>query len=187
YLSRRFVDLQFGFRGKVLRGLEANDPRWQRGVILFDDRLAEAVGREYVARHFSPADQRRAEVLVEDFKSAMAERIRRLDWMSPATKAEAQLKLSRLIVMVGAPAEWRDDSRVRMDARDLYGNLERAIAADWALEIARLPRPVDRRLWSMPPHTPDAAADLHRLSLVFGAAYFQPPYFDPQADMAVNY
>ena len=187
YLSKRFVDNRFDFRGKSLSGLVSNRPRWKRGVTVVDGSLGEAVGREYVARYFPPGSKAQMEALVGNLKAAMAARIQRVGWMSPATKAQALAKLAKLRVMVGYPDKWRDYSALRIAPDDLYGDVERSSAFEWAWQIGKLKKPVDPKEWQMHPQEVNAYNDPERNVIVFPAAILQAPYFDPKADAAVNY
>jgi putative endopeptidase len=187
YLSKRFVDSRFAFAGKSMQGLEQNLPRWKRGVGLVDRSLGEAVGQEYVARYFPPESKAKMEALVANLKTAMRGRIEKVDWMSPATKAQALEKLDRLNVMVGYPDKWRDYSGLKIDAADLYGDVVRADAFEWAYHAAKLGQQVDKKEWLMTPQEVNAYNEGSRNVIVFPAAILQPPYFDPRADMAVNY
>lgn len=187
YLSERFVDSRFEFRGKALAGLENNRPRWKRGVTVVNDSLGEAVGREYVARYFPPDSKAKMEALVANLKAAMAERIQRVSWMSPETKAQALAKLAKLRVMVGYPDKWRDYTALRIEPDDLYGDVERAQAFEWDWQIGKLKKPVDPEEWQMNPQEVNAYNDPERNVIVFPAAILQAPYFDPKADPAVNY
>jgi putative endopeptidase len=127
------------------------------------------------------------EGLVGDLKVALAARIQRLDWMSPATKAKALEKLSLLNVKIGYPAKWRDYSALTMSPDDLYGDVEKTQAFEWRRELNRLNDPVDRTEWGMTPQTVNAYYDPSQNEVVFPAAILQPPFFDPTADMAVNF
>lgn len=187
YLSKRFVDSRFEFRGKALAGLESNRPRWKRGVSVVDGSLGEAVGREYVARYFPPESKAKMEALVGNLKAAMADRIQRVSWMSPATKAQALAKLAKLRVMVGYPDKWRDYSSLRIDPDDLYGDVERSAKFEWDWQIGKLKKPVDPKEWQMHPQEVNAYNDPERNVIVFPAAILQAPFFDPKADPAVNY
>ena len=187
YLSKRFVDNRFDFRGKSLSGLVSNRPRWKRGVTVVDGSLGEAVGREYVARYFPPGSKAQMEALVGNLKAAMAARIQRVGWMSPVTKAQALAKLAKLRVMVGYPDKWRDYSALRIAPDDLYGDVERSSAFEWAWQIGKLNKPVDPKEWQMHPQEVNAYNDPERNVIVFPAAILQAPYFDPKADAAVNY
>jgi putative endopeptidase len=187
YLSKRFVDSQFEFDGKALSGTPAQRPRWKRGVSLIDDRLGEAVGQEYVAKYFPPASKGKMDALVANLKTAMAARIRTANWMSAQTKEQALEKLSKMEVMVGYPSKWRDYSKLKIDPADLYGNLARSIVFETAYQFAKIGKPVDKAEWSMTPQTVDAYNGGLENKIVFPAGILQPPFFNPDADPAVNY
>ncbi len=187
YLSHRFADAHFAFRNKTLSGQLEQKPRWKRAVQAVDQGMGEAVGRVYVAKYFTPEAKAKMESLVGDLKVALAARIQRLDWMSPATKAKALEKLSMLTVKVGYPVKWRDYSALTVSPDDLYGNVERAQAFEWRRELNRLHDPVDRTEWDMTPQTVNAYYNPLQNEIVFPAAILQPPFFDPAADMAVNF
>jgi putative endopeptidase len=127
------------------------------------------------------------EALIGDLRTALAARIQRVDWMSPATRAKALEKLSMLTVKVGYPSKWRDYGALTVSADDLYGDAERASAFDWARQVRRLDGPVDRAEWAMTPQTVNAYYNALMNEIVFPAAILQPPFFDPAADPAVNY
>ncbi len=187
YLSKRFVDSQFEFDGKALSGTPAQRPRWKRGVSLIDDRLGEAVGQEYVAKYFPPASKGKMDALVANLKTAMAARIRTANWMSAQTKEQALEKLSKMEVMVGYPSKWRDYSKLKIDPADLYGNLARSIVFETVYQFAKIGKPVDKAEWSMTPQTVDAYNGGLENKIVFPAGILQPPFFNPDADPAVNY
>lgn len=187
YLSRRFAESRFAFRGKVIEGLDAERPRWERGVALVDEVLTDAVGREYVAKFFPPESKAKMEDLVANVRRAMASRIQRLEWMGPQTRAAALEKLAALRVRVGHPESWRDYSGLSLDRANLYRNVKRAAAFHWAFMVAKLSRPVDMEEWGMAAHAVDAFANASRVMMGFGAGFLQPPFFDPNADPAVNY
>jgi putative endopeptidase len=187
YLSKRFADASFDFHSKTLSGQPEQKPRWKRAAAALDGAIGEAVGRVYVARYFPPESKAKMEVLIGDLRAALAARIERVDWMSPATKAKALEKLSMLTVKVGYPAKWRDYSALYVSDADLYGDMERAGAFDWARQVKRLDGPVDRAEWGMTPQTVNAYYNPVQNEVVFPAAILQPPFFDPAADPAVNY
>lgn len=187
FLSKRFDQAQFEFRGKTLSGQPEQRPRWKRAVSAMDTGLGEAVGKLYVAEYFPPAYKAEMEKLVANLKTAMKGRIERADWMSPPTKAEALHKLAKLGVKIGYPNKWRDYSGYVVKDGDLYGNLERGIAFDWNFRVGRLNGPIDRDEWGMFPQTVNAYFDPVKNEVVFPAAILQPPFFDPKADPAVNY
>jgi putative endopeptidase len=187
YLSKRFVESEFEFSGKALSGTPAMRPRWKRGVSLVDDHLGEAVGKEYVAKYFPPKSKVQMDELVANLKTAMAARIKGLTWMNPSTKEQALLKLSKMMVMVGYPAKWRDYSSLTVTPDDLYGNVSRSIAFETAYQFAKVGKPVDPAEWAMTPQTVDAYNGGLENKIVFPAGILQPPFFNPDADPAVNY
>jgi putative endopeptidase len=187
YLSSPFREARFAFRGRVLSGQEQDRPRWQLGVGAVEGVLGEAVGRLYVERHFSAESKARMEQLVANLMTAYRQAIDELEWMSPATKAEAQNKLASFTVKIGYPDEWRDYSALEIRADDLLGNARRAAAFEYADMIGRLGQPVDRTEWGMTPQTVNAYYNSVNNEIVFPAAILQPPFFDLAADDAVNY
>src|SRR6185312_15932124 len=187
YLSKAFVDARFDFRGKVLTGQQAQRPRWKRGVQLVDSQIGEALGKIYVQAYFPPESKAKMLALVGEIRTAMKGRIERLDWMSPATKAKALEKLAAVTVKIGYPDKWRDYSGLKLTDDDLYGDVQRATAFDWNFRLSRLGGPVDRGEWGMTPPTINAYYNPLGNEIVFPAAILQPPFFDPDGDMAVNY
>ena len=186
YLSKRFVDSRFTFT-KTLSGVTELRPRWKRGVQLIDTTLGELLGRTYVDTYFPPTSKAMMNDLVANLKTAMAARIRNLDWMAPETKTAALDKLSKMDVMVGYPDKWRDYSALKVDAADLYGNVQRSNRFEWEYQLSDLGRPVDRQKWAMTPQTVDAYNGGLENKIVFPAGILQAPMFDPKADAAVNY
>ena len=187
FLSKRFADANYDFRQKTLSGQLEQKPRWKRAAAAIDHGMGEAVGRIYVAKYFSPEAKAKITALVGDLKVALAGRIQRLDWMTPATKTKALEKLSLLTVKVGYPDKWRDYSSLTITPDDLFGDVERAEAFEWRREVNRLNGPVDRSEWGMTPQTVNAYYNPLQNEIVFPAAILQPPFFDPDADMAVNF
>jgi putative endopeptidase len=187
YLSRDFREARFGFRGRVLQGQEQDRPRWQLGVGAVEGTLGEAVGKLYVQRHFSAESKARMEELVANLMEAYREAIDELEWMSPATKAEAQAKLANFTVKIAYPDEWEDYSGLEIRPDDLLGNMRRSTAFEYADMIGRLGQPVDRTEWGMTPQTVNAYYNSVNNEIVFPAAILQPPFFNLQADDAVNY
>ncbi|MFN3667822.1 MAG: M13 family metallopeptidase [Brevundimonas sp.] len=187
YLSQPFVDTRFAFFGTVLNGQPENRPRWNRGVALVDRSLGEVLGREYVARHFPADSKAQMEALVANLRRAMTARIEALDWMSPETKQQALYKMANFGVKIGYPEQWRSYDGLRLEAGDLYGNVERSSAFDWAWSVGRMNQPVDPLEWGMTPQTVNAYYNPPRNEIVFPAAILQAPFFDPNADPAVNY
>jgi predicted metalloendopeptidase len=186
-LPRAFAQARFDFRDRVLSGTQQPRPRWNRAVAAVNRNLGEAAGRLYVERHFTPAQKARMEELVANLLAAYKEGIDQLEWMSPATKAEAQAKLARFTVKIGYPEKWRDYSSLEVRPGDLAGNLRRASEFRYAEMVGRLGRPIDRGEWVMTPQTVNAYYNSTMNEIVFPAAILQPPFFNPDADDAVNY
>jgi putative endopeptidase len=186
-LSRPFADAQFAFRSRTLQGLEAPRDRWKRGVGTVEGSLGEMVGKMYVAQNFRPEQKARMEQLVGNLMAAYREAINELPWMSPATKTAAQEKLAHINVKIGYPDKWRDYSGLEVRRGDLVGNLMRSARFNRARQVARLGQPVDRTEWGMTPQTVNAYYNASMNEIVFPAAILQPPFFNPQADDAVNY
>ncbi|MDH4383959.1 MAG: M13-type metalloendopeptidase [Caulobacter sp.] len=187
YLSKAFVDAGFAFRNKTLSGQPEQRARWKRGVSLVGGRLGEAVGKLYVEAYFPAESKAKMEALVGNLKVAMRARIEKLTWMSPETKARGLKKMDSFTVKIGYPDKWRDYSSLTIKSDDLYGNLERAGAFEWNFQVSRLNGPVDRAEWGMFPQTVNAYYNPVMNEIVFPAAILQPPFFDPEADPAVNY
>jgi putative endopeptidase len=186
-LPKALADERFAFFGKILSGAPEQRPRWQRGVAQVNNLLGDAVGQIYAQRYFPPEAKAQAQAMVANITSAFRKRIEGLAWMDPATKAEAQAKLTTLYVGIGYPESWRDYSAYEIKADDLFGNLWRGGLFDYHRDVARIGTPVDRKEWCMTPQTVNAVnLPLHN-GLNFPAAILQPPFFDPQAPAAANY
>lgn len=186
-LSERFVRANFEFRNKTLSGQPMQRPRWKRAIQLTEGSLGEALGRAYVARYFPPESKAKMEKLVADLRTALEHRIKGLPWMSAETKAKAIEKLAKFRVKIGYPNKWEDYTALRIEADDLYGNAQRAGEFAWQDNIGKLDEPVDREEWGMTPQTVNAYYNPTGNEIVFPAAILQPPFFDPDADPAVNY
>jgi len=187
YLSQNFVDANFAFRGTVLNGTPQNEPRWKRGVTLVTGAIPDDLSRIYVRRHFPPAAKRAADELVRNVIAAMDRRLQHLAWMAPETRERARAKLRAFTPKIGYPDFWHDYSSIRISRTNLVQNIMNASAWDWDFNIRKLGRPVDRREWGMTPMEINAYANPVWNEIVFPAAILQPPFFDPNADMAVNY
>jgi len=187
YLSQDFVDAQFAFEGKALGGLEENRPRWKRGVDAVDAALGEVVGKLYVERHFQDAAKVRMDQLVENLREAFRAGIDELPWMTPATKEQAQEKLRKFTTKIGYPETWKDYSALTVDPQDLVGNIQRSREVEHFRELAKLGSPIDRGEWFMTPYTVNAYYNPPMNEIVFPAAILQPPFFNVEADDAVNY
>jgi len=186
-LPKALADEQFAFFGKTLGGTPEQRPRWQRGVAMVNQRLGDAIGQIYVQRYFPPEAKAQADAMVANIIAAFRKRIDALTWMNPATKAEAQAKLTTLYVGIGYPETWHDYSAYEVKADDLFGNLWRGRMFDYHRDVGRLGHPVDRKEWSMRPQTVNAVNLPLQNALSFPAAILQPPFFDPEAPAAVNY
>lgn len=186
-LPAAFDDLSFDFNSRVLGGQLQKRERWKRATTALNSALGEAVGQLYVKRHFTPAAKVQITALVENLRTAYRARIEQLDWISADTKQAALAKLAGMRVKVGYPDRWRDYSTLEVRAHDPVGNRKRAILWDWRRRIARLSQPPDRDEWGMTPQNVNAYSNSFFNEIVFPAAILQPPYFDPDADPAVNY
>jgi putative endopeptidase len=186
-LSSRFVDAHFDFHGKFMSGSPQQRDRVKRAATFCEAAMGEAVGREYVARYFPPEAKAKAEALVADIRAAMRSRIERVTWMSPETKARALAKMEKFGVKIGYPDRWRDYSMLIVDPDDLFGNATRAARFEYEYRISKLGRKVDKGEWGMTPQTVNAYYNSSMNEIVFPAAILQPPFFDPNADAAINY
>jgi putative endopeptidase len=187
YLPKRFDDLDFAFFSGTLNGVTQQLDRPTRAIHLLDGDMGEALGKLYVARYFPPEAKAKADLLVANLLKAYEQDIQTLDWMSPATKTKALEKVRLFTPKIGYPSHWLDYSALRIAPGDLVGNVQRAGLFDYNRRVARINRPVDRTEWDMTPSTINAYYNPSLNEIVFPAAILQPPFFDPQADDAVNY
>lgn len=187
YLSGEFVDTRFAFYGTVLNGIPSLKERWKRGVELVQGALGEAVGKIYVDRHFPPAAKERMDELVANLIAAYRESISELDWMTDETREKALDKLSKFRPKIGFPVKWRDYSALEIKPGDLIGNVIRAHQYELNRTLGQVGKPVDRDEWFMTPQTVNAYYHPLRNEIVFPAAILQPPFFNAEADDAVNY
>jgi endothelin-converting enzyme/putative endopeptidase len=187
YLSKAFVDENFEFYRKYLRGAAEQQPRWKRCVSNTDRQLGEALGQAYVAKVFSPELKASTVDMVRRIEDAMAIRIQNLDWMSAQTKAEALKKLHGIRNKVGYPDKWRDYSSVSISRTDYAGNVMRASSFEHARDINKIGKPVDRSEWGMTPPTVNAYYDPQMNDINFPAGVLQPPLYDAKMDAAPNY
>ena len=186
-LSKAFVDAEFEFRSKFMAGQPEQRPRWKRGVALAEMAMGEAIGRDYVELYFPPDAKAKMDDLVANVKAAMGARLAQLEWMGPETKAEAATKLASFGLKTGHPDTWRDYGALAIDADDTFGNVLRSAAFQWDYDRVRIGQPVDEGEWGMTPQTVNAYYSSVKNEIVFPAAILQPPFFDPDADPAVNY
>jgi putative endopeptidase len=187
YLGKTFVDANFDFRGRTLRGAKELQPRWKRAIRSADGALGELLGQEYVAQVFPPEAKQRALQLVDNLKTALHARIARLDWMSAETKTAAYAKLDTLVAKIGYPDKWRDYSKLEISRASYVQNMRAAGAFEAQRQFAKFDRPVDRSEWDMTPQTVNAYYNPMGNEVVFPAAQLLPPYFDAKADDALNY
>ncbi|MEM0542285.1 M13-type metalloendopeptidase [Flavobacterium sp. j3] len=177
----------FAFYGKTLNGTEKQEEDWKRAVNAVNGGLGEVVGKVYVKKHFSPEAKERMTVMVKNLLNAYAESIKKLDWMSEATKKEALKKVDKFLIKIGYPDKWIDYSTMKVAKNDYYGNTQRATAFEYQRNLDKLGKPVDRTEWGMTPQTVNAYYNPSFNEIVFPAAILQPPFFDLNADDAVNY
>lgn len=177
----------FEFYGKNLYGTESQQEDWKRAVEMVNGGLGEVVGKVYVKKHFSPEAKERMTQMVKNLLKAYAESIKTLDWMSAATKKEALKKVDNFMIKIGYPDQWRDYSALKIVKNDLYGNATRATEFEYNRNLAKLGKPVDRAEWGMNPQTVNAYYNPSLNEIVFPAAILKPPFFDLNADDAVNY
>ena len=187
YLSSAFVSTNFDFYGTTLSGTPQNKERWKRGVAVVEAALGEAVGQIYVDRHFPAGHKARMETLVSNLIEAYRESISSLGWMGEETKKEALKKLDAFRPKIGFPDKWIDYSAVEIDPTDLLGNVQRAHDADVDRHLDEIGKPVDLTKWLMTPQTVNAYYHPMLNEIVFPAAILQPPFFNADADDAVNY
>ena len=188
YLSDEFQQASFDFYGKVMSGQQEQKPRWKRAMSVPNGTLGEAVGEMYVAKYFPAEDKARMTELVKNLQKALSQHIAALDWMSDATKARAQEKLSAFTVKIGYPDKWKDYSTLEIDpAKSYWENIVGANEWYTADNIAKLGKPVDKDEWHMSPQTVNAYYNPTTNEICFPAAILQPPFYNPDADDAVNY
>jgi len=187
YLSEPIERMYFEFHDHAISGIDEQLPRWKRGVQLTNRVLGEVVGQIYVARHFAPLAKTRMAELVQNLRKAFAQRISRLDWMTPQTKQKALEKLGKFDAKIGYPDKWKDYSLLLIDEHDLVGNMRQYASWETQRNLDKIGTPVDRTEWGMTPQTVNAYYDPTRNEIVFPAAILQPPFFNTEADDAVNY
>jgi predicted metalloendopeptidase len=186
-LPAPFDDARLAFFGSELQGRSARSDRRERAIAALDAALGDAVGRIYVERHFPPQSKAAVEEIFAHLRTALRERFDEPGWMSEETRTKAGEKLSKLSAKIGYPERWRDYSGLEILAGDAYGNAKRAREFEWNFKVAQIGRPIDRAEWSVRPYTLDAFYDPAFNEIVFPAAVLDAPFFDPNADGAVNY
>ena len=187
YLNKSIVDAEFGFYNTTLRGVKEQQPRWKRAVNSVNGNLGEMLGKLYVERHFKPEAKARMEALVANLREAYRLGIDKLEWMGPDTKKQAQEKLAKFTPKIGYPNKWRDYSKLEVKKDDLVGNMMRAFEHENNFQLGKAGKPIDPSEWGMTPQTINAYYNPVRNEIVFPAAILQPPFFNLEADDAVNY
>jgi predicted metalloendopeptidase len=187
YMNKALVDAEFGFYTTTLRGVKEQQPRWKRGVNAVNGNLGEMLGKLYVERHFKPEAKARMAALVANLHEAYRLGIDKLEWMGPETKKQAQEKLSKFRPKIGYPSKWRDYSKLEIKKDDLVGNMMRAFINENNYQLGKAGKPIDPEQWGMTPQTINAYYNPVRNEIVFPAAILQPPFFNIEADDAVNY
>jgi len=186
-LSKDFQKENFDFYGRTLTGAKEQLPRWQRCVESTDAELGEALGQFYVTDEFPPAAKAAATQMVKNVIAALRDDLSTLDWMAPATRQKALEKLNAIMIKVGYPNQWRNYSAYRVDRGPYVENLSRGTQFEFARQLAKIGKPVDREEWGMTPPTVNAYYNPLLNEIVFPAGILQPPLYDPKGDDAVNY
>lgn len=187
FLNKAIAEESFRFNQGVLSGVEEQEPRWKRAVNVINGTLGEVVGKIYVEKHFKPEAKERMKELVENLRTAYAQGIKELDWMGEETKKQALDKLAKFTPKIGYPDKWKDYSALEIKADDLFGNMKRATMVEVKRNREKLGQPIDRTEWFMTPQTVNAYYNPVMNEIVFPAAILQPPFFNMEADDAVNY
>jgi endothelin-converting enzyme/putative endopeptidase len=187
YLSTAFVNENFAFYGKTLRGQQELQPRWKRCTEDVDGDLGEALGQAYVAKYFSPEAKQQALKMVKEIEAAMETDIKGLPWMSATTKEQALVKLHGMANKIGYPDKWRDYSKLEIVRGDALGNVVRAREFEFDRQLAKIGKPVDKGEWDMTAPTVNAYYNPQMNDINFPAGVLQPPAFDPESDAAPNY
>lgn len=186
-LSKPFADESFNYYSKTLRGVEQQRERWRNGIEYVEDAMGEALGQLFVAKRFRPEAKQRALEMVANIKEAFKDRILMNEWMSEETKKQALKKLGTFDVKIGYTDKWRDFAGLKIDRSSLYNNMKQAAIFNQQYNLNKIGKPVDRTEWWMLPQTVNAYYSSSKNEIVFPAGIMQPPFFDPDADDAVNY
>ena len=186
-LSAKFVDEDFRFKGTILSGTKENLPRWKRCVSATDGAMGEALGEVYVQKAFPPAAKARALAMVRNLEAALKSDITTLSWMGEATRKQAIVKLDAFLNKIGYPDKWRDYSALSIDRSSYQANRFRVGLFNERRDWSKVGKPVDRMEWGMSPPTVNAYYNPQINEIVFPAGILQPPFFDADADDALNY
>ena len=187
FLDEETAAIRFDYRNRILNGQKEERPRWKTGISNVNVMVGEAVGKLYVAEYFPPEAKEKMEELVENVIATLDDSLDELEWMSEETRHRAREKLSKFTPKIGYPDEWKDYSDLHIVPDDFMANLRQAIAWSHQQEVDKLGRPVDRKEWYMTPQTVNAYYDPTKNEIVFPAARLQPPFFQLNADDAINY
>ncbi|MCH9691905.1 MAG: peptidase M13 [Gammaproteobacteria bacterium] len=187
YMHQELASAHFDFYSTTIRGIQEQEPRWKRGVQFTNDSVGELVGKRYVEKHFSPQAKARMLTLVNNLKAAYRKSIQSLSWMSEETKQQALTKLANFSTKIGYPDKWRSYDGLKVQTNNLTGNVLAAHSFATSYNRAKLGQPVDRGEWFMSPQTVNAYYNPPKNEIVFPAAILQPPFFNENADDAVNY
>ena len=187
HLDAATTAIRFDYRYRVLRGQQEERPRWKRGIDMVDDLVGEAVGKLYVAKYFPPEAKAKMQELVQNVIDTLDESLDDLQWMSPETRAKAKDKLGKFTPKIGYPDAWKDYSTLKIVDGDHVGNFQRALEWEHQRQLAKLGQPVDDKEWFMTPQTVNAYYSATQNEIVFPAARLQPPFFQLNADDAINY
>jgi putative endopeptidase len=186
-LSSDFVKENFDFYSRTLSGQKEMRPRWKDIQDVVDGALSEAVGKLYVEKYFPPKAKERMDKLVNNIKTALGEHIEKVAWMDPATKVKATEKLKGITYKIGYPSKWRDYSKLQISDKSYYENYKSYVKFETEWNFSKINKPVDKTEWGMSPQTVNAYFDPSQNEIVFPAAILQPPFFDMDADDAINY
>jgi putative endopeptidase len=187
FLSSPFNQASFEFYGKAVRGQQQQKPRWKRVLSMVDGNIGELLGQEYVSKNFKPEAKSRMLALVNNLQATYADRIQHLDWMSDVTKKKALTKLNTFLKKIGYPDAWKDYSKLEIVPNNYAQNIMNASALEFQMNIDKLGKPVDKKEWGMTPPTVNAYYNPAFNEIVFPAGILQYPFFDFDADDAVNY
>jgi putative endopeptidase len=187
YLAKPFEEENFAFFSQTLQGQKEEQPRWKRCTRLTDAALGEAVGQDWVKQYFPPSAKANMEKLITALEKALGEDIQSLDWMSDATKKEAEAKLATIQQKIGYPENWRDYSTLIVKRDDLVGNLDRSSIFEIKRNLAKFGKPVDTKEWGMTPPTVNAYYNPPQNNINFPAGILQPPFYSNAMDPAVNF
>lgn len=187
YLHAEVERASFDFYGTTLRGQPQPEPRWQRAARMIDSRVGEALGTLYVEKHFPPKARARMHGMIQDLRAVFRDRLAKLEWMSAETRGKAMAKFERFTQKIGHPESFKSYKGLKIQPDDLLGNLRRSSELESRRQLARIGKTVDRKEWHMTPQTVNAYFNPLQNEIVFPAAILQPPFFDFEADDAVNY